>query len=359
MTTRDYVLDRLPLLLAFGTALLLLLLVVHLGVRPLSGGEVGYIALLAAVATVVILGVDYQRHKVFRREVARRLAQADNSPAPLPSGASREQRAMAALLAANQAEAAGELQRHRTAAEHHRTFTDMWVHQMKTPLAVLELTVAQQLAHDAASTESEAGGTGSDAWRSVAEEVESLTNGLELMLTTARLERFELDVHPVSTDLGALARTAVNDLKRSWIRAGVYPRIDAPPVPVTVETDPKWLQVVLRQLLTNAIKYSNANGTVTITVEPHAHGARLSVTDTGIGIPAEDVPRVFERFYTGVNGRRSKASTGMGLYLAAEISRRLGHTLTLESTVGQGTNVQVTLTPRALHRLGPGEQLTA
>ncbi|HET8986122.1 MAG TPA: ATP-binding protein, partial [Trueperaceae bacterium] len=69
-----------------------------------------------------------------------------------------------------------------------------------------------------------------------------------------------------------------------------------------------------------------------------------------IGIPPEDVPRVFDRFYTGANGRRGKASTGMGLYLASEICRRLGHELRLESTLGQGTTVSVTLTPQGLHR---------
>jgi signal transduction histidine kinase len=347
VTVRDYVLDRLALLLAFFVALAFLLLVIHLGVRPLRIGEVGYIALLAVVAAAVILAVDYLRHTAFRTEVRRRLTERDHSAAALPRGASREQRAIADLLAAVNARAAGELQRGRSASEHHRAFTDLWVHQMKTPVAVLELTAEQQLARLGGGDVSD---PATEAWRSVAEEVADLSNGLDLMLTTARLERFDLDLSPALTDLVVVAREAVNDLKRSWIRAGVYPRIDAPGTAVTAETDPKWLREVVRQLLTNAVKYSRPGGTVTITVAAVATGARIDVTDTGIGIPPEDVPRVFDRFYTGVNGRRGKASTGMGLYLASEICRRLGHELRLESVLDHGTSASVTLTPRGLHR---------
>src|SRR5690606_30981805 len=102
MRPRDYVLDRLPVLLAFAAALAVMLLVVHLAYRPLRGADVAYIVLLALSATVVILTVDYQRHRGFRREVAARLTSWPSNPgslaAPLPRGASREQRAMAALL---------------------------------------------------------------------------------------------------------------------------------------------------------------------------------------------------------------------------------------------------------------------
>ncbi len=355
MKPRDYLLDRLPLLLAFAAALAVLLLVVHLAYRPLRAGDVAYIVLLAVVATAVILAVDHLRHRPFRREVAARLASRstgqqpslDRLAAPLPRAASRELRAMAALLDATNAQAAAELQHHRTEAERHRAFIDLWVHQMKTPVAVLELTARQQQAAGDAATSQAAGA----AWRSVAEETDALANGLDLMLSTARLERFELDLRPEVVDLGAAARSAVNELKRSWIRSSVYPKIEAPDKAVSAETDPKWLQVVLRQLLTNAIKYSSEGDSVTITVARHGDGGTISVTDTGIGIPPEDVPRVFERFYTGANGRRGTASTGMGLYLAAEICRRLGHELDLESTLGRGTTVRVSIAPHAMHVL--------
>lgn len=344
MRVRDFVLDRMPLVLAFAAATGLLLLVVHLAYRPLRGGDVAYIVLLGACATCVVLAVEHRRHKRFRDEVAARLASPPGAPGqPLapPSGAvSREQRALVTLLAAQQAAAARDLHRLQSEAEQHRAFIDLWVHQMKTPVAVLELTARQQ----------QSAGD-SEAWRSVAEEADALAHGLDLMLSTARLERFDLDLRPELIDLGAAARKAVNDLKRSWLRAGVYPRVHtAPGSPVTAETDPAWLQVVMRQLLTNAIKYSESGAHVDVAVEAFGNGARIAVRDTGIGIPQEDLPRVFDRFFTGVNGRAVSASTGMGLYLAAEVCRRLGHELSLESARGTGTTARVTITPGGIQR---------
>lgn len=339
MRPRDYLLDRLPLTLGFAAAVGFLLLVVHLGIAPLSWGDVAYVLLLSAVTGAVLLYVDYRRQAPFRRAVARRLAageEAEYDAAPLPPAKSREQQAFADLLAADQRRALGALQRYRQNAEQHRTFVDLWVHQMKTPLAVLELTADQQ--------------DDSETWRSVAEELDHLSEGLELMLTSARLERFELDLKPVQVDLTELARAGVNALKASWLRHGVYPSVAAPEGGVVVETDPKWLAVVLRQLLTNAIKYSPSGARVTVEVAELPSGARLSVVDDGMGIPQEDVPRVFERFFTGQNGRRTQASTGMGLYLAAEICRRLGHELAIETAVGEGSKFTVAVRPQGLHR---------
>lgn len=340
MRPRDYLVDRLPLLLAFAVAVALLLLVVHLGHAPLAAADAGYIALLAVVMTTLILSVDYLRHRDFRRNVARRVDAGHNSLAPLPRGATREQRALAELLVGAQRESQAELQQRRVAAEEHRAFIELWVHQMKTPLTVLELTAQQELADE------EPGGP----WHSAVEELDQLSNGLELMLTNARLERFDLDLTPASVDLAEAVRTAVNQLKRSWLRTGVFPKVHAPVAGVRVETDAKWLQVVLRQLLTNAIKYSSSGQTVTISVAAREGGATIAVADAGIGIPQEDLPRVFERFYTGANGRRGQAATGMGLYLAAEICRRLGHLLELESQPGEGTTASITIRPQGLHR---------
>src|SRR5690606_23340707 len=162
MSPRAYVLDRLPLLLAFAAAVALLLLVVHLTVGPLSLGEAAYFVLLALVATTAILAVDYLRQRTFRQAVATRLdAGSELDLSPLPRGASREQRAMTQLLNETQGRLLAELQRHKAAADEHRAFVDLWVHQMKTPLAVLELTTQQRLAQDGEA----------EAWASVAEEV--------------------------------------------------------------------------------------------------------------------------------------------------------------------------------------------
>lgn len=103
-------------------------------------------------------------------------------------------------------------------------------------------------------------------------------------------------------------------------------------------TDEKWLGFVLEQLLSNALKYTRAGG-VRIFLEHET----LCIADTGIGIAPEDLPRIFEKGYTGYNGRRDKKSTGIGLYLCQEILKRLAHGITITSTLGEGTKVTLDL----------------
>lgn len=103
-------------------------------------------------------------------------------------------------------------------------------------------------------------------------------------------------------------------------------------------TDEKWLCFVIEQILSNSLKYTPA-GIISI----RAEGTALIIEDTGIGIKAEDLPRVFERGYTGYNGRADKKSTGIGLYLCRRVLSRLGHTVSISSEPGRGTRVKIGL----------------
>ena len=104
-------------------------------------------------------------------------------------------------------------------------------------------------------------------------------------------------------------------------------------------TDEKWLCFVLEQLLSNALKYTR-EGSITVELA----GERvLAIRDTGIGIAPEDLPRIFEKGYTGCNGRADKRSTGIGLYLCRQIMEKLSHTIRIESEMGVGTKVYLGL----------------
>jgi signal transduction histidine kinase len=105
-----------------------------------------------------------------------------------------------------------------------------------------------------------------------------------------------------------------------------------------VLTDEKWLGFVLEQLLSNALKYT-PEGSIRL----YAEGDMLVIEDSGIGIRPEDLPRVFEKGFTGYNGREDRKSTGIGLYLCRRVCDRLGHGLSLESEVGRGTKARIDL----------------
>jgi signal transduction histidine kinase len=101
-----------------------------------------------------------------------------------------------------------------------------------------------------------------------------------------------------------------------------------------VTTDRKWLLFVIEQLLSNALKYTS-RGSISIFAEQDC----LVIADTGCGIAAEDLPRLFDKGYTGYNGRMDKGSTGLGLYLCRKVMDQLGHTIRIESEAGRGTRV--------------------
>ena len=105
-------------------------------------------------------------------------------------------------------------------------------------------------------------------------------------------------------------------------------------------TDEKWFAFVLEQILSNALKYTS-QGTVTIAAKEETQGLKVSVSDTGIGIRAEDLPRVFEKGFTGYNGRMDKKASGLGLYLCKGICGKLGHLIRIDSKINEGTTVEI------------------
>jgi len=210
-------------------------------------------------------------------------------------------------------------------------FMNQWVHQMKTPLSVIEL-----IAQDADDERID----------SIAEETDRLKNGLEMALYVARLETFEQDFIVERVSLLTVIESVIDENKRYFIRNNVYPEVKVN-TDLEVETDKKWLRFILNQLFSNAIKYSaGSKENIKISAFSREREVILEVKDSGVGIVASDLPRVFQPFYTGENGRKFKESTGMGLYLTHEVCKKLNHNITLESEVGKGTTVQVVFPSR-------------
>ena len=138
--------------------------------------------------------------------------------------------------------------------------------------------------------------------------------------------------------LDAVIREVIHKYAKIMIRRKI--RMHYEKTEVTVISDEKWLAFVLEQLLSNAVKYT-PEGEITIEVREEPQHIWLEIRDTGIGIRSEDIPRVFEKGYTGFNGHEDKRSTGIGLYLCREVLQKLGHTIQIQSEMGVGTNVKV------------------
>lgn len=215
----------------------------------------------------------------------------------------------------------------KTRQEEHLLFIDRWVHQMKTPLSVIELT-AQNLDEPQSS--------------SIREETERMKHGLNMVLHMARLRSVAEDFRVKPVLLSKLVQEVNRENKRFYIRNEVFPRVREERPGITVASDEKWLYFILSQLVHNAVKYSSGKAKhLVISIYERSGEAVLEVKDFGIGIPAADRKRVFQKFFTGEIGRKYRESTGMGLYLAKEAADRLEHRLELESETGKGTTVRI------------------
>ena len=203
----------------------------------------------------------------------------------------------------------------------------LWAHQIKTPIASMRLRLQEEDTSRA---------------RTLLADLGRIERYVSMVLTYLRLEGSSTDYVIRETDLDSVLRPVIKQFAGDFISRKL--KLDYTPVDTRVLTDEKWLSFVVEQLLSNALKYTPA-GTVSVYLE---EPAVLCIRDTGIGIAPEDLPRVFERSYTGLTGRADKRASGLGLSLCKQVCDKLGHSLNIESVPDQGTVVRVDLGTRKL-----------
>lgn len=209
----------------------------------------------------------------------------------------------------------------------------LWAHQIKTPIAAMGLLLQSSAEDDGSTAQS------MEQNRELAMELFKIEQYVEMVLQYLRLESPSSDFVLKRYALDDIVRQAVRKYAKMFIRRKIS--LDFSPLNCDVLTDEKWLVFVIEQILSNALKYTN-QGKISIYMEQD--GAKtLVIADTGIGIAGEDLPRVFEKGFTGYNGRRYKKSTGIGLYLCQRILTKLSHTIVIEGEPGKGTKVKIGL----------------
>ena len=161
---------------------------------------------------------------------------------------------------------------------------------------------------------------------------------VEMLLGYQRLTGPSTDFTLRQCDVNAVMRATARRFAPLFIEKKL--RLNYQETTLRALTDEKWLAFVLEQVLSNAVKYTR-RGSVTLRADEAAHA--VIVEDTGIGIAPEDLPRVFDHGYTGLNGRKDKRATGLGLYLSRRILDQLGHTISIASEPGRGTRVTIGL----------------
>lgn len=196
----------------------------------------------------------------------------------------------------------------------------LWVHQIKTPIAASQLLVQDVTDRNIRSL--------------LEQEIFKIDAYTHLVLQYLRLENFHDDLQLKQVALEQLVKEVVRKYSLFFIQKGLTINLDD--LDVKVISDEKWLLVIIEQILSNSLKYTKSGG-----IEIYFKDNTLYLKDSGIGIKDSDILRVFERGFSGYNGRLTQQSSGLGLYLSKKIADQLGHDISISSQVGQGTTVSI------------------
>ena len=203
----------------------------------------------------------------------------------------------------------------------------LWVHQVKTPIAASSLLIGDLKDKEAKSQ--------------LEQELFKIESYVHLVLQYLRLESFHDDLVLKQENLADLVREVVKKYALFFIQQGLS--LNLHDLDHTIVTDKKWFLVILEQVLSNSLKYTKEGS-----IEIYFHEDRLYIKDTGLGIQNADLLRVFERGFSGYNGRLTQQSSGLGLYLSKKIADQLGHKIAIDSQVGQGTTVSIAFPEKKL-----------
>lgn len=213
-----------------------------------------------------------------------------------------------------------EIGKYQAEQEAYCQYVETWIHEIKTPIANVELICKNNPG---------------DSGREITQELHRIEEYVEQALFYARSTNVEKDYLIKKTTLDDLAKTVVKKNAGQLIRLHCVPTMENLDIPVY--TDAKWLEFILGQLIANSIKYRQEPMKLSFAGSEKENQVILRIQDNGMGIPTQDISRIFDKGFTGENGRIRGKSTGMGLYLCSTLCQKLRLQITVESALGQGT----------------------
>lgn len=302
--------------------------------------DVVYAAVLDAILLLITVLVGFFRYSSKVKALSNALKRPVEEQAQLPEAADDVEILYHRLLE-NQSIARSESESSAAIRQSQmRDYYSMWVHQIKTPISAMKLLLEAereelgQLMCDDEQSQCLL----SDNMDSFEDELFRIEEYISMALQYQRVSSTENDFVLEKVSVDGVIRDTIKKYAKIMIRRHIGMNYSG--TAQEVYTDGKWLAFMLEQILSNAIKYT-PQGVVTIETAEEKYRFFITIKDTGIGIKAEDLPRVFEKGYTGYNGHADKKATGIGLYLCRQMADKLGHTIRMESEIGKGTKVWI------------------
>lgn len=295
----------------------------------LTFDESGWLMLYVAIATMIgfVLGTytDYRRWKKYLDNLDNLLVDLDKKyllPEMMDKGETQEQKGLQDVLYDMEVSMNEQVSIYRRNSEEYKEYVETWVHEIKIPIGAMKMILANH----------------QDADFGLSDEVNRMEGYVEQALFYARSNAVEKDYLINRIVLLQVVQEVV--LKRKKTLRDMRARIDLHDLDIAVNSDSKWLAFMLGQVIDNSIKYGKKEVlSIEIYSEKRENAVLLHIKDNGVGIKESELSRVFDKGFTGSNGRGTANSTGIGLYLCKKLCKRLEHNITIESEDGKGTVV--------------------
>lgn len=330
MSVIDYIWDKKRFLLLYTLLMIFVSSVYYLNIPESHAfNEILYINTVSFALLIAYLLFGYfVKNKYYKSLKAAVKASEDNLLNALPNSISFEQKVYTELLKKLYEQQGSKLERLYEDKKENLDYITKWAHEIKTPIAVSRLVM-----------ENSGDKAMEDVVASLKEELDKIEAQVEQVLYFARADEFAKDYMISEVSLEEIVKTAVKKHANSFITKKIS--VDIKNLDISVISDKKWLFYMIDQILSNSLKYTAAGGRITIRGKVEEKEKQLIIADNGIGIAPEDIGRVFDRGFTGQNGRQDYKATGMGLYLARKLARKLGHDISVQSKAGEYTEMTI------------------
>ena len=328
MKLRDYIKDKRFLIYFITFIMIFISLVVYLDDSvKVSRDNIIYINVVVLILFIFYMFFEFMYLKKYYSALEDIVEnQRDEITTSLPEGLTSEQKKYNALIKKVYKLQNERLEKLYVDKIDNSEFITSWVHEVKTPIAVSRLIIENSI-----------GKPMDEVLDNIDEELDRIDNYVEQALYYSKIDEFSKDYFLNEIELEKLVKDLIKRNSKIFIHKRIRPNMFN--LELSVLTDKKWLLFIINQVLSNALKYSEAGNQIDIYGEKDDKEKRLIILDRGIGIKPEDLNRVFDKGFTGYNGRLNNKSTGMGLYLAKKMCLKLGHDISIESEHGNYTKV--------------------
>ncbi|BDU90681.1 sensor histidine kinase [Clostridium perfringens] len=326
MNLRDFIKERIVFIII--NSLILLFTAILLMVLKVDSFAILFIVIINGAGILIYHIFDYLRKKQYYNEIKENMESLDKKyliSEVIEEGTFTESKLIYDVICKSNKAMNDEIGEFKRGINDYREYIELWVHEIKTPIATCKLLIEN---NESPLTES------------IGEEVCKLENYIDQALFYTRSNTLEKDYIIKEMSLSSCVNKVLNNNADSLIKKRV--KISLGDLEKMVYSDSKWIEFILGQIISNSIKYMNKeHKELKIYCNENSKYVILNIEDNGAGISEKDISRVFDKGFTGENGRKFGKSTGIGLYLCKKLCKKLGLDITLISEEGKFTRVSI------------------